>query len=176
MPEGPENNPMSAAQSTPAREPFEVPRGRFAVMTAAGAVVAVGIAYGGAFAFGGGSSEARSAALVVSGAAVVGFGPALLRVGAEYWGLVVLVSGMVRAALCYAGASIAMTNNEELLRRPLFLAVMAAAVLMLMVETAGAVWLLGEVDRKKNEFKARLMNKTGTTTASGPEPVPMEHA
>lgn len=106
----------------------------------------------------------------------MGFGPALLRVGAEYWGLVVLVSGMVRAALCYAGASIAMTNNEELLRRPLFLAVMAAAVLMLMVETAGAVWLLGEVDRKKNEFKARLMNKTGTTTASGPEPVPMEHA
>lgn len=176
MPQSPSNNAVEVQSPGDERSCVEVPRGRFAAMAAGGAVLGVGIAFGAAFGFGGGRSEAVAGVLVVTAAAVVGFGPALLRVAAEYWGLVVLVSGMLRGLICYAGASMALSNNPELLRRPLFLSVMAAVVVMLMIETAGAVWILGDVDRKKNELKARSKHKTGTKTASGPEPVPMEHA
>lgn len=157
---------------SPAPQAVEVPRGQYGALTAVGVVLGVGVAFGGVFAFKGGMAEAQAAAMCFAVASVVGFAPALMRISAEYWGLVVLISGMVRGGICYAAASMALNNNPELVRRPLFLAVMAAALLNLVLESAAAVRILSDLDRKKAAMRRDSQN---STTAHGHTPASMEH-
>ena len=118
-----------------------------------GSLVAVLGAWGGSKLMGGTPGQAQTAAMALAIGSVVGFAPALLRIGAEHWGLVVLLSGVGRALLvlgvCYAAAA----GTPELAGRPLSLPALGAAVFLLTLETATAVRVLGRIEQRKAELR-----------------------
>lgn len=119
---------------------------RLALTLTAIAALGVGAAWLVAWVMGASPAAAKEAAVAVAIAAPLGLAPALLRVGMEHWGLVVLLAGMVRGLLILALAFMA-TRDPEVPARAVGLGAAAGAVFILIGETITAVNVLSRAVR-----------------------------
>ncbi|HZW07986.1 MAG TPA: hypothetical protein VFF65_12760 [Phycisphaerales bacterium] len=102
----------------------------------------------------GGSSEAAVASLwILAVASVLTFGPALFRVGREYWGVVVLFCGAGRALVALGIGYLVGVQNPSFAPRALFLGIAAAALLLLVVETVVTINILSRIERRREALK-----------------------
>ena len=114
---------------------------RLTTLLTAAAVLGAGVAWLVAWLMGASPAAAGQAALSIAVAAPIGLAPALLKVGYDQWGLVVLVGGMLRGLIVLAVAFY-VTRSPEVPARPVGLGAASGAVLILIIETIVAVNVL----------------------------------
>jgi hypothetical protein len=152
---------------------LDIPRGRFGLLMVPAVVLSIALTIGVALILGGSPATAGSAALAVTIGSILTFAPALLRLGREHWGVAVLVFGLLRSLLILAAAWMIESNTPDLAVRPLYLGVVAGAVLILVVETAVAVLILQRIEDARQKHKISQPTHSGP---AAPSAAPVEHA
>jgi len=119
-----------------------------------GTLVAIAGAWAASRAMGGTPEQANAAAIALGAGSLLSFAPALIRIGADHWGVAVLLAGVGRALLVAAICYFIKENNPDLMGRPLFIPALGAAIFLLTLETALAVRILSKIEQQKAELKA----------------------
>jgi len=95
-------------------------------------------------------STLRTVLIAAAIGAVPTLAPAVLRVGRDYWGVCVMGSGLARMlfslGFCYAVRE----ATPEIMARPLFVGVVAGALLLLVVEAVASIKILSAMERRRD--------------------------
>lgn len=124
----------------------DIPRMKFGLWMGLATALALVLCWVVAVALGGSSESAIIACRFVAIGSIATLAPILLQAGASHWGVLVMVSGMLRSltavGLAYSAAS-------EHASRPIMLAAVSATGLLLVVESALAIRMLSKLDRER---------------------------
>ena len=136
--------------------PLEIPRASYGFTMAA--ITGVGLLVAGLVAVGvGGTSQTAGLAMVaLSIGSLATAIPAVMAISAEYWGVSVLFSGLGRSLLTLAIAFVMSRSGVE--AKPLFLGAVSGAVLILVFESALAIRILAQLERRKVQLKEATVN------------------
>ncbi len=112
-------------------------------------VVAAGASWALASSLGADSFTLRTVLIAAAIGAAATMAPAVLKIGRDHWGVFVMGAGVARMLLsvgyCYAVREM----SPEVLSRPLFVGVVAGALLLLIVETATSIKVLSALERRR---------------------------
>lgn len=135
---------------------LNIPRGQYGRRMAAAVAVGLATACLAALSFGGTASAIGGACAALAVPSIVSFGPAILSIDRAHWGLAVMLCGIVRAlgvmALAYALAA----ATPDVPHRPLYMGAAAGAIVILVAETAIAVTILSNLERRRVRGAAPL--------------------
>lgn len=127
--------------------PNQPPRPLYAALTLAAGALAAIAAYAVARASAGPAAPALQPAALIAALSILGLLPVLVR-SAQNFGLAVLGASILRLMLALFGALI-LTEVAHLDTRPVWLALVTGAGIMLVAETAAAIAILTALERKK---------------------------
>jgi hypothetical protein len=130
---------------------LEIPRGSYG-LTMAG-VTLLGMACAGvtAAALGGSGAAVGWAIAAVGIGSFATAAPALLTISRDYWGVAVLFCGASRSLIMLAVAFA--LSRAAVPGSPLVIAVVVAAVLILILESAAAIRILAQLERRSATLK-----------------------
>ncbi|MBY0308569.1 MAG: hypothetical protein K2Q09_07490 [Phycisphaerales bacterium] len=128
--------------------PVEIPRAAYGLWMAAATAVALGAAWLVASRSGGTPQDTTNTLIALSVGSLATLAPILLRVSREYWGVLVLGSGVARVMIALAVAYTLATRHPNETHRPLFMGLAAGAFLLLIVETVLTVKVLSAIERR----------------------------
>jgi hypothetical protein len=131
-----------------------IPRAKYGLWMGLATLAALGAAAAMAAALGGEAATIRAAMLATGIGALATFAPAVMVIGAEFWGVAVLVSGTVRSLAVVGLAYFYLQTNPALGTRPLMLSVSAGAMLVLAIEVIAAISLLSAIERRKDALRS----------------------
>lgn len=75
--------------------------------------------------------------------------PVVLRIGRDHWGVVVMGAGVARLLLSLGYCYAIREASPDVLSRPLFVGVVAGAVLLLITEVTTAIRILSALERQR---------------------------
>ena len=130
-----------------APKPLHIPRASYGLTMAVVTTLGLGCAGSIAAIVGG---DARAVGLVVGLLAISSVAtlfPAVLHVGLEYWGILVLSCGTGRSLAVLAIAYLLSQSGTP--ARPLFLGAVSGAVLILILESGAAIRILSQIERRR---------------------------
>ena len=131
--------------------PLDIPRASYGLMMAAATALGLACAAGATMAAGG---DARTIGLVLGVLAIASVAtaiPAVLSIGREYWGVAVLACGMGRSLAVLAMAYL--LGRSGVSTTPLFVGAVSGAVLILILESASAIRVLSQIERRREALK-----------------------
>jgi uncharacterized BrkB/YihY/UPF0761 family membrane protein len=144
------------------QQSLDIHRARFGLAMILASLFGVGVA-GAVGAFQGGSQAAGLAAMSVAMGLAAGFIPVARAIPADYWGVGVVACGMGRNLIILAGAYMLVPDDAP--KRAAFIGACVGAVVILTIESAMAVYLIGDLDRRKQHLK----HSGGDSTPAGTE-------
>ncbi len=131
-----------------------VPRAAYGAGMLAASVAAAGLSWAVAAWLGGDSFTVRTVLIASAVGLVATLAPAVLRVGRDHWGVAVMGAGVARMLLSLGFCYAVREASPEVLARPLFVGVVAGAMLLLVVEATAAIRVLAALERRR-EMAAR---------------------
>ncbi len=126
-----------------------IPRTTYGLVMLIATAVACGAAFLVCSALGGTGDTLTTLGLALALGSFATFAPAVLNIGADHWGVSVLVAGVARALIILGYCYAARETNPAVASRPLFLGAASAAMLLLIVEAAASIRILAALERRK---------------------------
>lgn len=128
---------------------IQVPRARYGLVMAAATLLAAAVSWAVARGMGADSATLRAVLAAAALGALPTLAPAVLRLGREHWGVFVMGAGCARLLLSLGYCYMAREASPELASRPLFVGVVAGALLLLVVEVATSIKILSAMERRR---------------------------
>jgi hypothetical protein len=144
----------SLVRPTPASPALSIPRFGYGILIGAACLAAIVLGLTTTLLLGGTQPSVLLLVAALAGGTLVALLPAVLVIGADFWGVTVMLAGVARGLLVLGVVFVATENNPDLSKRAIYLGALAGTVLVLIVETAAAVSILSRLERAKAALKA----------------------
>jgi len=126
-----------------------VPRAGYGLVMVAATLIGAGVSWVVAAQLGADPFTLRTVLMAAAIGALPTLAPAVLNVTREHWGVCVMGAGVTRLLFSLGYCYAARASSPELLARPLFVGVVAGAMLLLIVEAIAAIKILSAIERRR---------------------------